>query len=178
VGIGDAIGDAIRDAIEKASAYLTQHPDEAVYTDSVATATLEERLHVRVVGPGGEVIETDMPTSVGGRASAPSSGWFLRAAEAACVATLVAMRAAQLGISLSDLEVSVDSVSDDRGILGLDPAIAAGPLRGRVAIRLSADGATAEDLDTLAHWAVDHCPVVDAVRRSVPIDVQVEISKR
>ena len=32
----------INDSIEAAVAYLTEHPDEARYTDSAATATLEE----------------------------------------------------------------------------------------------------------------------------------------
>jgi hypothetical protein len=38
------------------------------------------------------------------------------------------MRAAELGIPLQRLEVTVDSESDDRGILGMDEAIPAGPL--------------------------------------------------
>ena len=53
--------DAIRTAIEGASAYLTEHPDEARYTDSIATARVADGLHVRVEGPAGETLETDMP---------------------------------------------------------------------------------------------------------------------
>jgi len=53
--------DAIRTAIEGASAYLTDHPDEARYTDSVATARVEEGLRIRVEGHGGETLTTDMP---------------------------------------------------------------------------------------------------------------------
>ncbi len=34
--------DAIRAAIEGASEYLAEHPDEARYTDSLATAHVEE----------------------------------------------------------------------------------------------------------------------------------------
>ncbi len=60
-------------------------------------------------------------------ASAPSPGWLLRAAEASCVATLITMRAAMLGIDLDTLEVTVDSVSDDRGLLGVDDTVPAGP---------------------------------------------------
>lgn len=54
--------------------------------------------------------------------------------------TLVAMRAAMLGIILETLEVTVDSQSDDRGLLGIDEAVPAGPLNGRVAVRLVAGG--------------------------------------
>ena len=59
----------IRDAIEGASAYLREHPDEAAYTDSLATARVVDGLNVRVDGPAGEMLETDMPAAVGGSGS-------------------------------------------------------------------------------------------------------------
>jgi uncharacterized OsmC-like protein len=166
--------DAIRTAIEGASAYLTEHPDEARYTDSLATATLGEGLQVRVEGPNGERLETDMPSAVGGAASAPSPGWFLRASVAACVASLARMRAAQLGLEGFGGSVEVDSESDDRGILGLDAAVPAGPLSMRIRFRVTADGAGADRLREVAEWAVDHCPVSDAVRRAIPVSVEVD----
>jgi uncharacterized OsmC-like protein len=167
--------DPIRDALAKATEYLTLHPDEAVYTDSTATAVLGQGLQVSVTGPSGETLVTDMPTSVGGAGSAPSAGWVLRAATASCVVTLAAMRAAQLGHRLGSLEVVVDSISDDRGILGIDPTTPAGPLSSRVLVRLSAPGVEADELRALARWAVDHCPVSDAVRRAIPLTVEVEV---
>jgi len=97
--------DAIRESIRKATSYLREHPSEARYTDSVATATLDEGLRVKVEGASGEQIATDMPPSVGGNGSAPSPGWLFRAALASCDATLIAMRAAAQGIQLSRLEV-------------------------------------------------------------------------
>ena len=115
---GQGMTDAIRTAIQGASAYLTEHPGEARYTDSLATARIESGLRIRVTGPEAEELVTDMPAAVGGGASAPSPGWFLRAALAACVTSLAAMRAAQLGIDGFGCEVDVDSESDDRGILG------------------------------------------------------------
>lgn len=169
------MSEALRDALANATEYLALHPEEAVYTDSAATAVLEEGLRVSVTGPAGETLATDMPPSVGGTGSAPSAGWMLRAATAACVATLAAMRAARLGHRLGSLEVVVDSVSDDRGILGIDPTTAAGPLSSRVWVRLSAPGVEADELRALAHWAVDHCPVADAVRRAVPLTVEVQV---
>lgn len=165
--------DAIRTAIEGASAYLGEHPDEARYTDSLATAWVVSGLHVRVDGPGGEALETDMPAAVGGASGHPSPGWFLRAALASCVASLAMMRAAQLGWSGFRVEVDVASESDDRGILGLDASTPAGPLSVRVSLRMSADGIGLEHLEELAVWAVDHCPVSDAVHRGVPLHVEV-----
>lgn len=168
--------DAIRAAIEGASTYLTDHPDEARYVDSAATATLGDGLRVSVEGPAGERLETDMPAAVGGAGAAASPGWFLRASVAACVASLARMRAAQLGVSGFAGSVEVDSESDDRGILGLDTDTPAGPLHMRIHLRLTADGADAESLREIGEWAVDHCPVSDAVRRAVPVEVSVSTS--
>ena len=165
----------IRAAIESAVQYLTEHPDEARYTDSAAVASIEHGLVVRVRGADGSDITTDMSTSVGGTATASSPGWLLRAAEASCVATLIAMRAAMLGVTLDTLEVTVDSESDDRGILGIDEGVPAGPLSGRVAVRTAARGVERALLEEIARWGVAHCPVCDALERAVPITVEVAV---
>lgn len=165
--------DAIRAALEAAGTYLGEHPDEARYTDSLAAARVVSGLQVRVEGPNGEALETDMPAGVGGSGSHPSPGWFLRASVAACMASLAAMRAAQLGWTGFRCEVVVDSESDDRGILGLEPSVPAGPLSMRIGLRLAADGRALDQLDELAVWAVDHCPVSDAMRRGIPVHVEV-----
>lgn len=162
-------GEQIKQAIEAATDYLTQNPAEARSTDSAAVASVVDGLVVRVTGPGSESITT----SVGGTATAPSPGWFLRAAEASCVATLIAMRAAMLEITLETVEVTVDSESDDQGILGIDEAVPAGPLTTGVAIRLTAAGVDGATLEEMARWAVRHCPVTDAVQRSVPITTEI-----
>lgn len=165
--------EAIRTAIEGASAYLTAHPDEARYTDSLATARVTDGLRVDVTGPNGERIETDMPSAVGGSGSDPSPGWLFRASLAACVASIATMRAAQLGVEGFRCEVDVDSESDDRGILGLDPAVPGGPLSVRIGLRMVGGELGLEQLEELAVWALEHCPVSDAVRRPVPVHVEV-----
>src|SRR6267154_149783 len=126
----------IREAMSGAIAYLTEHPAEARYSDSEASAVLTGGLAVTVTGPDGASIQTDMPKSVGGGGGAPSPGWLLRAAQASCLATLIAMRAAQQGVELGRIEVVVDSESDDRGILGLDDSIPAGPSSSRARVQI------------------------------------------
>ena len=164
---------AIGDAIRAASDFLAEHPEEAAYTDSAAVATLESGLGVSVVDPSGRSLRTDMPAGVGGEDSAPSPGWLFRAAVAACDATLIAMRAEMLGISLSSVEVTVDSESNDYGILGLDASIPAGPLSMRARVKLSSPDADEGMLDEVVDWAAAHCPVHDAVRRAVPVTLEI-----
>jgi uncharacterized OsmC-like protein len=117
-----------------------------------------------------------MPKAVGGGGSAPSPGWLLRAALANCDATVIAMRAAQLGVALTTLEVTVDSESDDRGLLGMDGTISAGPLSMRTRVRIGAQGVAAKDLRDIVEWAEAHSPVGDALRRAVPSRTEVEIA--
>jgi uncharacterized OsmC-like protein len=162
-------------AIAGARSYLTANPDEARYRDSPATATLEDGLRVRVEGPDGAPIVTDMVTGVGGGGTAPGPGWMLRAAHASCVATLVAMHAAEAGIELEGLQVTVDSESDDRGILGIDPDVPAGPLSMRVVVAIAAPGADGERVRRVIADGVAHCPVHDLASRAVPVEVIIEI---
>ena len=80
-----------------------------------------------------------------------------------------------LGIDLDPggVEVTVDSLSDDRGILGLDAGIAAGALAVKVVVRF-ADAAIGSDArEAIARWALEHCPVTDTVARPVPIELEV-----
>jgi uncharacterized OsmC-like protein len=164
----------IRSAMERGVAYLTEHPDEARYMDSVARAVLVEGLRVNVEGPAGERVATDMPASVGGTNSAPSPGWLFRAALASCEATLIAMRAAQQGVALTRLEVSVASESDDRGILGIDPSVPAGPLA--IAVRVMARaGDGADRLREVVEWGHAHCPVQEVLGRAVPVSLESDV---
>jgi len=165
----------IGDAVARASAYLTEHPDEARYRDAAATAKLGANLRVDVTGPGGETLSTDMPRGIGGEATLPSPGWLFRAATASCVASLIGIRAAALGTDLAhgEVEVTVDSESDDRGILGLDDAISAGALSMKVVVRITAAGMGRPEREAIARWALDHCPVADTAARPVPIELEV-----
>lgn len=164
----------IAEAIASAKAYLAAHPDEARYRDSVASAVVEDGLRVRVTGPDGSVV-TDMVTGVGGTASGPSPGWLFRAAYASCAATLIVMRAAEQGVVLSGLEVDVDGESDDRGILGIADDVPAGPISMKVTVRAE----SAEDEDAVREiimWGLKHCPVDDAVRRPVLVELDVRVA--
>ncbi len=164
---------SIADAVSRASVYLIEHPEEARYRDSYARAHLASGLLVEVTGPNGEQLTTDMPEAIGGTATAPSPGWFLRAASASCVASLVAIRAAATGTVLRSVHVEVHSESDDRGILGLDPTIPAGALSTKLVVTIDAPGLDRQALEALAGWAVKHCPVSDTIARPVPLSLEV-----
>ena len=162
-------------AVGGAREYLSAHPEEARYRDSAATAVVEDGLRVRVTGPDGASVTTDMVSAVGGGGSAPSPAWLFRAGYASCVATLISLAAAVEGVELTGLEVTVDSESDDRGILGIDAAVPAGPLSVRVAVRIASGNADESRLRAIVDWGSSHCPVDDLVRRDVPVELVVDI---
>ena len=166
----------IQKSVERVIKYLTEHPDRSRYSDSIATAVVEVGLRCRAEGPHGAVLISDMPKAIGGGASAPSPGWLLRAALGNCYATVITMRAAQIGVTLTALEVIVESDSDDRGLLGLDDNISAGPLAMRTRVRIEADGVPPERLQEIVEWADAHSPVGDAVRLAVPLNIEIEVS--
>ena len=167
-------GDIAR-SIAQARSWVSANRDEARYRDGAATAVIADGLRIEVTAPDGRSIVTDMSEGVGGSASAPSPGWLLRAANASCIATLIAMRAAEVGVTLAGLEVVVDSESDDAGILDVDTAVPPGPLSMRVAVRVASASAPDDEVRELIAWGVAHCPVCDAIKRVVPVEVVVDL---
>jgi uncharacterized OsmC-like protein len=149
----------IRAALEGLSEKLTAQPEKAKVRQSSATAVLKQGLSCVVKGPNNERIETDMPPAMGGAASGPNPGWYFRASMASCCATVIAMRAAKLGIGLTKLEVTVDGEADNRGMLGLDETVSAGASAMRTSVRISSDNAAPAQLEELVRWAERHSPV-------------------
>lgn len=168
---------SIRQAIENVTAFFADHPGKAHSNDKAAVAVVEEGLRCRAEGPNGAVLVSDMPKGIGGGGTAPTPGWFLRAALANCDATVIAMRAAQLGVVLTTLEVTVDSQSDDRGLLGIGGGdVLPGPLGMRVHVRIAAAADVPPgQLRELVGWAEAHSPVGDAIRRAVPFTTEIEV---
>lgn len=163
----------IRDAIDTLSAAIAAQPDKARAKNAPATARIVAGLQCLVSGPHGESLTTDMPPAVGGEASGPSPGWLLRSALASCTATVIAMRAAKLGVVLSELEVTVESESDNRGMLGLDESVSAGMGAVRTQVKIVAPAASPEELQAIVKWADAHSPVGCTLRHSTPCSLDI-----
>lgn len=173
--MGEAMSETrIREAIETLSAAITADPGKAAARHAPATARLTEGLQCTLSGPHGERVLTDMPPAMGGAASGPNPGWLLRGALASCTATVIAMRAAKLGIRLDTLEVIVESEGDNRGLLGLDEGVSAGLGAVRTKVKIAGD-APAATLRDLVAWADAHSPVACTVRQPPKCALQIEI---
>jgi len=120
-------------------------------------------------------VQTDMPPATGGSGSGPAPGWLLRASLASCTATTIAMRAATLGVKLTTLEVTVESFSDHRGMLGLDDQVSAGlsPITARV--KVGAEDLSAGQLLELAEWGDRHSSIACTARSTPEYSFEIEI---
>jgi uncharacterized OsmC-like protein len=166
---------SIREALENLVKTIRENPEKAHSKNTAATATLREGLKFQVTGPRGEKVETDMPPAMGGGATASNPAWLLRAGLASCTATVIAMRAAKLGVALNTLEVSVESESDNRGVLGLDQKVSAGLSAFRTQVRVGAKNATEEQLRDIVRWADEHSPVACTLREAPANRLDIEI---
>lgn len=166
--------ESIREAMERLAVMIDAQPEKARAKNAPATARVAEGLQCELRGPHGERILTDMPPAMGGTASGPNPGWLLRGALASCTATVIAMRAACLGVVLNHLEVTVESNSDNRGILGMDEKVSAGLATLRTVVRIGAPGTSDEVLREIVNWADAHSPVGCTLRSSPAYSVDIE----
>ena len=166
----------IREAIDTLSAAIHADPAKARGKNLPATARLVEGLKCELQGPYNERLVTDMPPAMGGGAAGPNPGWLLRGALASCTATVIAMRAAKLGMVLSDLEVTVETDSDLRGLLGLDENVSARHAAMRMKVKISAPGQSAEALRELVEWAEAHSPVSCTVKQKPICSLEIEVA--
>ncbi|HKU48198.1 MAG TPA: OsmC family protein [Burkholderiales bacterium] len=164
---------SIRQAMEQMGAGIAADPARARSKPNPASARLTEGLKCEVSGQHGQRFLTDMPPAMGGAAAAPNPGWYLRGAIASCAATVIAMHAAKRGIRLDLLEVTVDTESDLRGILGLGD-VAAGQKTVRTRVRIRGD-ADAETLRQLVTFGEGHSPVGCTLRDAPQFSLDIEV---
>ena len=162
----------IRESILSVRSALASNPAGPA-PDRPATAVMEDGLRCRAEGGDGWAIVTDMPVALGGEGSAPTPGWLIRAALASCAATTIAMRAAELEIALTMLEVTAESETDMRGLLGCGNGAEPGPATARLRVEIEAERADRQRLEELVEWADRHSPVGDGIRRAVPVELEI-----
>jgi len=155
--------DGVRQAIETTSTLFRKEPGKAQVSTPPVTAVLEDGVAFRLDGARGPV-RTDMPPPMGGAASAETPGWHMRAALAACIGTTIATRAAQLGVTLDTLEVTVFSEVDYRGMLGIGDAVAPGMTNLRSKVLIHSPDAPTDRLVEIVRWGEAHSPVACTIK--------------
>lgn len=165
--------DSIARTLQRARQAWARKPALARHQDLPARATLMEGLRTRVELPGGGELLTDLGPALGGEGAGLPPGWLMRAGLASCLASAIALRAAELGLRLNRLEVVAGSESDARGLLEHEPPVQSAPLQVSLTVRLEAGGTDAATLRALVDWADSHSPVSDALRRTIDLRLEV-----
>ena len=161
----------IRDAIDNITKVISARPDKARVKNASATASRINDLTFSVARPNGEAVHTDMPKAIGGGGGVRNrAGWCARRSPR--TGTAIAMRAAKLRIAVEKLEVSVESESDNRGLLGLDQTISAALIGLRTIVRIRAANTTPGELESLVHWGDVHSPVACTLRSALAADIE------
>jgi uncharacterized OsmC-like protein len=170
----------VASALARALAVYGRRPGSALHADSPAVARWQQGLRVVTTHPNGRSVISDMPVEFGGTGAEMTPGWYSRAGTAACTATCIAIAAELRGISLTRLEVTAESRSDARGVLGMceadDRPVEAAPTD--LVIRITLDGdADRATLEALAREGCRSSPIASSLIRTNDVRVLVEIGR-
>lgn len=169
-------------AIQRVESAFKRRPASAVTDDGVAVTYWQGGLGMKTVHTSGLQVLTDMPAAIGGSGDQISPGWLMRAGLASCLATRITMEAAVRGIDLTALQVTAESQSDNRGLLGMqgenNALVPARPLQVQLHVMLSANDASPDALKAMVEYCQPMAPVSDAVAHSVPIALSISVGAR
>lgn len=134
--------------------------------------------YAKEVEEGGEVtarkftFRTDWPPEVGGRDSGPAPGEALLGALGGCVAMTYITKAALRGVTIDELEVTIEARVDLQGTFELD-SVRAGlsDVTVTVGVRSDADNAT---LEKLAQTTTQTSGVFNSLASPVPMQLLVQ----
>ncbi|WP_347354536.1 OsmC family protein [Intrasporangium sp.] len=129
-----------------------------------------EQQHVR----GEMVLDADHPLVLVGADEAPTPVEYLLHALAACLTAGLVNVAAARGITLHEVESSVEGDIDVLGLLGLDPSVRNGFQQVRVAFRIKGD-APEEELRALLDRSRSRSAVYDVLTNGVPVTITAEV---
>ena len=168
-------------SMERVAAALTRKPHAGLKDDAPATVRWAGGLRTVARSESGTEVATDMPEAIGGNDTAPTPGWLLRTALAACAVTRIAMEAAARGITLTTLQAHATSRSDLRGLVGVaatdGSAVPAGPLAMDLHVRIGAPGVDADTLRALVAATPGCSPVTCAVEQPLAVGLHIEVNR-
>ena len=118
-------------------------------------------------------LDADEPPVLLGQDAGPNPVEYLLHALAACVTTSLVYHAAAKGITLQEVEATVEGHLDLRGFLGIDRSVRNGYEQIRMSYRIKADVPDAQ-LEELVRLGPTYSPVFDSVTKGVPVTVTTE----
>ena len=118
-------------------------------------------------------LDSDEPAILLGADQGPNPGEYLLHALAACVTSGMVYHAAARGITIEEVESSIDGDVDLRGFLGIDKNVRNGFQEIRMKFRIKAD-VSDEQLQELCALGQQYSPILDTVTKGVPVKIAAE----
>ncbi|PKQ16427.1 MAG: hypothetical protein CVT67_04665 [Actinobacteria bacterium HGW-Actinobacteria-7] len=170
----------IRARQEPIRQHYLESPDDAGEVLSVhgGTSDLADPLHV-VVSPDSvpdALLRSGAHPAVGGDGDVPCSGDLLLAALAACQETTLRMVAANMGIDLEELEISMEADWDPRGTLAMGREFPVGITAIRAHTRVVVRGDEREErAKRLLQSAERYCVILQTLQAGVSVESTFEL---
>ncbi|MCG6878589.1 MAG: OsmC family protein [Deltaproteobacteria bacterium] len=118
----------------------------------------------------------DEPPELGGTDAGMNPVELVLVALGTCQEIMYAACAALMNIPLNKVKVNVDGDIDIRGLLAMDDSIPAGYSKIGFETTIESD-ADKETLKKLVDTVEAHCPVMDTLVRSIPVNGTISIKK-
>jgi len=149
---------------------------------SIGQGTATTVVHVRSgvtcdIEDGGWKLVADESTGDGGAGLGPDPGVLVRAGLGSCLAMGYVQWAALLDIPFDSVEVTVEADYDAVGMFGVDDSVSPGWPAVRYTVVISSP-APEERVRELVETADRHSPILDDLRRAVPVSGELRIAER
>jgi uncharacterized OsmC-like protein len=132
-------------------------------------------------GAGGEhthvsefVLDADHPQVLVGEDKGPLPIEFLLVGLTSCLTSGIANISAARGVTLTEVESTIEGDLDARGILGLSDEVRNGYQRLRVSFKIKGD-APAEKLREIVEQSKSRSAVLDVLTNGVPVEINTEV---
>jgi len=153
--------------------FFRKKPEAAIYKPKVSSRHIRN-LYTETQARE-HVVRSDYAEAAGGENQAPNPIELLLAAFAACVEAAFYEFALHEGLTINSLSVEVEGALDLRGLFMMDN-VSAGfkDITFKFLIESPDDEARVR---ALAEKVIDHCPVVDSLKKATPVSGEIEINR-
>jgi uncharacterized OsmC-like protein len=120
------------------------------------------------------LIASDLPPALGGERRAPTPSQLVQAALGACLAMGYQLRAAECGIELTSVRVTIESDAELKGMLRRDTAVSPGFTAIRYHVEIESPAAV-DEIEALVEAADHLSPVLADLTRPLPVERTVSV---
>ena len=163
----------LKDIVTTRIEFFKRNPEAAAYTPKVTSRHIRNLYTETRVRE--HLVKSDYGEAAGGENQAPNPIEMLLASFAACIEAAFYEFAEHAGLTIASVEAEVEGTLDLRGLFMIDD-VPAGFREVRFVLRIVSPDDESR-VRALAEKVIDHCPVVDTLKKPTAVTGKVEISR-